>query len=107
MQNPGKLLKTIMDMQSKMDAVQKELAETNYDGSSANGLVTVKVSGKGEVSGLVIDPEVLSEDAETVADLVTIAINNASSKKEALAKEKLAKLSSGLMPLGLKLPGLG
>ncbi len=105
--NPGKFIKMIMDLQSKMDAIQKELADAHYNGESANGLVKVTVTGKGAVTALKIDAEVLNEDAETVEALVMVAINKAVDGKEAVAKEKLAKVSAGLMPLGLKLPGMG
>lgn len=107
MKNVGGMMKSIMDIQKKMDSIQKEIAEKSFDGSSAGGLVSVTVTGKGEVTKLVIDKEVLSEDAETVSDLVLIALNSANNKKEEFSKEKLASISAGILPLGLKIPGLG
>jgi len=107
MKNVGGMLKSIMDLQKKMDSIQKEIAEKSFEGDSAGGLVKLEMTGKGEVTKLVIDPEVLKEDAETVSDLVVVALNSAYNKKEAFSKEKLASVSAGLLPLGLKLPGLG
>lgn len=105
--NIGGMLKGITELQKRMDAVQKEIAEATFDGSAANGLVKVTMTGKGEIKHVHIDPSVLTEDAETVGDLVTVAAGKAYEAKEALAKSKLSGIASGLLPLGIKLPGLG
>lgn len=105
--NLGGMLKGITELQKRMDAVQKEIAETNFEGSAAQGLVKVTMTGKGEVTRVTVDPTVLTEDAETVGDLVTVAAAKAYEAKEAMAKQKLSGIASGLLPMGLKIPGLG
>ena len=107
MQNIGKMLKSIQQMQSRMDTIQKELGEAEFDGDAANGLVKVTVTGKGEIVRVTLDPSVMTEDAETVSDLIVVAARKASAAKEVVAKEKLASISAGLLPMGMKLPGLG
>lgn len=105
--NIGGLLKNMQQLQSRMDKIQTELAEALYEGSAGNGLVKVTLTGKGEHKSITIDPSILSEDAETVGDLVLVASKQAYDKKEAAAKEKLAGITSGVLPFGLKFPGLG
>ena len=105
--NMGKLLKTIGDMQKRMEKVQAELGDAVFDGEAANGLVKVKVTGKGEIVAVTLDPAVMTEDHETVGDLIVVAARKAHEAKEKLAKEKLASITSGVLPLGMKLPGLG
>lgn len=104
--NLGGLLKSITELQKRMETIQRELADAVYPGDAAQGLVKVEMTGKGEIKSLNIDPSVLQEDAETVADLVRVACNKAFEAKEAAAKAKLASVSSGLLPMGLKIPGM-
>ena len=107
MQQMGKMMSGIAEMQKKMDVIQKELSEAVYDGDAANGLVKVQVTGKGEIKNLVLNPGLFTEDAETVADLIVVAHRKAFDAKEKHAKEKLGSIASGILPLGIKLPGLG
>lgn len=106
-QNLGKLLTSMRILQQRIDTIQKELGDAVFDGEAANGLVKVSVTGKGEILRVTLDPSVLSEDADTLGDLVVVAAKNAHSAKEAVAKEKLASVSKGVLPFGLSIPGLG
>jgi DNA-binding YbaB/EbfC family protein len=106
-QNMGKMLKSLGTMQKKMDTVQQELGDAIFEGSAANGLVKVSMTGKGDIKSVKIDPAVMSEDADTVGDLVVVATRKAYEAKEVMAKQKLATISSGLLPFGMKIPGLG
>lgn len=105
--NPGGMLKNLAALQKRVDAIQKEIADASFDGQSAQGLVKVTVTGKGDLTNLVLDPTVLSEDAETVAALVMVAFGKANEAKEAFSKQKLGTVASGLLPFGMKVPGLG
>lgn len=103
----GKLVGSLTQMQKRMEAIQAEIAAASYDGEAGGGLAKVTMSGKGELLRVVLDPALLSEDADTIADLVTVAARKAFDAKEAVAKEKLKGVASGLLPLGMKIPGLG
>lgn len=106
MQNPGKLIKAMTAVQANVTKIQKELAETQFEGKAGGGLVKVVVTGKGEAVSANIDAEVLKEDAETVADLFVAAFNDAANQKEALAKDKFKSVAGGLLPAGIALPNL-
>lgn len=106
-QGMPKMFKGLMDLQKKMDAVQQELGVAVFEGASAGGLVKVSMTGKGELKSVVIDPAVLtSEDAETVGDLIVVATRKAYEAKEEVAKSKLAAATAGVLPFGLKMPGM-
>ncbi len=107
MQNPGKLVKAVAQMQSRMTAIQKELAATEYPGSSGGGLVKLTVRGDGELTALDISADAMAEGAEVVAELVRAAHSAAVKAKEAHSKEKLKSVSAGLLPAGFSVPGLG
>jgi DNA-binding YbaB/EbfC family protein len=107
MKNPGMLMKGLAEMQKRMTAAQEKLAATDFDGDAAGGLVRVVINGKGELKGVTISPAVMDEGPDMLSDLVQAAYNVAFAKKEEAAKAVLGSLTTGLMPLGIKLPGLG
>ncbi|WP_337270635.1 YbaB/EbfC family nucleoid-associated protein [Oryzifoliimicrobium ureilyticus] len=96
----------VKEMQSKMEQMQAEIAELTAEGKSGGGLVTVVLSGKGEMKSLKIDPSLFKEDdAEILEDLVVAAHKDAKDKVEAIAAEKTRALTAGLpIPPGFKMP---
>lgn len=106
-QNLGKILKGITELQKRVDAAQKEISAGLFDGTAANNLVKVTITGKGEIRNVFIDPSLMSEDAGTISDLIVVAGNKANEAKEVFSQSKLAGIANGALPLGLKIPGLG
>ncbi|MEU6848435.1 YbaB/EbfC family nucleoid-associated protein [Actinacidiphila alni] len=95
--NMQALLQQAQKMQQDLAAAQQELAETEVEGSAGGGLVTAKVTGAGELRGLVIDPKAVDpEDTETLADLVVAAVHNANEAAQAIQQAKLGPLAQGL-----------
>ncbi|HET7411583.1 MAG TPA: YbaB/EbfC family nucleoid-associated protein [Pararhizobium sp.] len=96
----------VKEMQDKMNALQEEIATMEVAGTAGGGLVTVRMSGKGAMLGLKVDPTLFKEeDVEILEDLIVAAHNDAKSKAEALLEEKTRELTAGLpIPPGMKLP---
>ncbi|MEW2518921.1 YbaB/EbfC family nucleoid-associated protein [Actinacidiphila alni] len=95
--NMQALLQQAQKMQQDLATAQQELAETEVEGSAGGGLVTAKVTGAGELRGLVIDPKAVDpEDTETLADLVVAAVHNANEAAQAIQQAKLGPLAQGL-----------
>ena len=68
------LMKQAAELKSKMEAMQAELDQIDVAGTSGGGLVTVNLSGKGEMKGVKIDASLLKpQDKEVVEDLVLAA----------------------------------
>lgn len=107
MKKPANILGTLASIQTKMAVAQKELEAAEFPGEASQGLVKVVIAGTGELKRVAIDPAALTEDAETVEALVLVAFSNAYKSKEAAAKASLAKAAGGLLPMGMKIPGLG
>ena len=94
------------EMQSKLQAMQEDIALIEAKGQSGGGLVQVSLTGKFEMKALKIDPSLFKEDdVEVLEDLILAAHNDAKAKVETMMQEKTAALTSGLgLPAGMKLP---
>ena len=99
------LMKQAAELKSKMEAMQAELDQVEVEGSSGAGLVTVRLSGKGEMKGVKIDPSLIKpEEMEIVEDLIVASHADARRKAESLLQEKMKTVTGGLpLPPGLKL----
>ncbi|HEY7663858.1 MAG TPA: YbaB/EbfC family nucleoid-associated protein [Xanthobacteraceae bacterium] len=99
------LMKQAAELKSKMEAMQAELDQIEIEGSSGGGLVTVKLSGKGEMKSVKIDETLIKPaEKEILEDLVVAAHADARRKAEALLQEKMKNVAGGLpLPPGMKL----
>ena len=84
-------------MQQQLLNAQQELAQMKVEGTAGGDMVTVTMTGAGELVGLVIKPEAVDpEDTETLADLILAAVRDATNRSQALASAKLGPLAGGL-----------
>ncbi len=91
----GSLLQQAQQMQHQMEEAQRALGEQKVTGTSGGGLVTVTVTGLGEIVDLKISPEAVDpQDTETLADLVIAAIQAANEEAERLQKDKIGPLGA-------------
>jgi len=99
------LMKQATELKSKMEAMQAELDRIEVEGSAGGGLVTLAISGKGELRGARIDDSLLKPDQkEILEDLIVAAHADARRKLEAMLAEKMQAMTGGLpLPPGLKL----
>jgi DNA-binding YbaB/EbfC family protein len=110
MKNLGNMLKSAQQMQTKMAEMQARMEAMEVDGQAGVGMVRVKLSGKGELKRVVIDPSLmLAEEREVLEDLLVAAHADAKQKVEAVAAEEMQKATAGLnipggLPGGFKLP---
>jgi DNA-binding YbaB/EbfC family protein len=98
--NIGQLMKQAQQMQERL---QKEMTGLRVEGNAGGGMVTVLVNGAKQVQSITIDPEVVSkDDVGMLQDLIVAAINDAHRK----ADEAMAQRMGGMLPPGMKLPGM-
>lgn len=102
----AKMMKAATDVQARMAELQETLAQIVVTGESGAGLVKVRVTAKGDVTGLDIDPSILvASEKEVVEDLILAAIHDAQGRATLRGQQEMAKLTEGLgLPPGLKLP---
>jgi DNA-binding YbaB/EbfC family protein len=99
------LMKQASQLQSKMQALQADLDQIEVEGTAGGGLVTVRMTAKGDLKGVSIDPSLLkAEEKEIAEDLIVAAHTDARRKAEATMQDKMKELTGGLpLPPGLKL----
>lgn len=100
------MMKKAQEMQAKMGEMQAELEATEVVGNAGAGMVTVTLTGKGDMRGVKIDPSLLkAEEAEMLEDLLIAAHTDARSKAEEISQSKMQEMTAGLpIPPGMKLP---
>ena len=99
------LMKQATELKSKMEAMQAELDRIEVEGLAGGGLVTLKLSGKGEMRAAQVDDSLCKPDQkEILQDLIVAAHADARRKLETLLQERMQALTGGLsLPPGLKL----
>ncbi|RFU22331.1 YbaB/EbfC family nucleoid-associated protein [Geodermatophilus marinus] len=102
----SKLLEQAQQMQQQLAAAQEQLAQEEVTGSAGGSLVTVTMTGQGEVTAVTISPEAVDpSDVETLQDLVVAAFRDASRQANELTASRMGPLAGGLGG-GMGLPGL-
>jgi nucleoid-associated protein EbfC len=96
------LVEQAQGLQSKIQALQEELADKTVTGSAGGDMVKVEISGTQEMVSIKIEKELLaSDDPELLEDLLVAAVNDGLKKSKELMAGEMAKLTGGL-----RIPGL-
>src|SRR3974390_892329 len=100
------LMKQAAQLQSKMQAMQAELDTIEVEGTAGGGMVSVKLTAKGELKGIKVDDSLMQpSEKEILEDLLVAAHADARRKAEGVMQEKMKSLTGGLpLPPGLNLP---
>ena len=97
------MMERIQKMQEDMAAKQAEVEAAEFTASAGGGAVEVKVSGKHEILGITVKPEVVDpDDVEMLEDLLIASLNEAIRKANDTMEREMGAFSAGL-----NIPGLG
>jgi DNA-binding YbaB/EbfC family protein len=98
-----RMIQQAQELQARLAKAQKELAEATVEATAGGGAVTVIVTGQQQFKSIKIAPEAINpDDVEMLEDLVLAAVNEAITKSQELAAERMNKVTGGF-----KIPGLG
>lgn len=99
------MMKQAKELQERMQQMQQEMESTEVEGASGGGLVTVRMTVKGDTKAVRIDPSLLKADeGEILEDLLVAALTDARHKSEKIMQEKMKSMTGGLaLPPGLNL----
>jgi len=91
------MIKQAQKMQEDLLKMQAEMEEQTYSAQSGGGAVTAVVTGKRELSELIIEPDAVDpEDVEMLQDLIVAAVNEAIRKADTSMSDSMSKLTGGL-----------
>lgn len=88
-------LSGLMQLPAKMEEIANDLKSKKVTGSAGGGMVTVEMTGTGEVTAVRIKPE-LCEDQEMLEELLPAAVNEATGKAKALHAEAMQGVTGGI-----------
>jgi DNA-binding YbaB/EbfC family protein len=100
--NQAQMMAQVRKMQADMAKAQEELATTVVSGSAGGDAVRVEMTCDYRVRSVKVDPQALDpEDAETLEDLIVVAVNDAVTKAQAESGKRMGALTGGL-----RIPGI-
>ena len=95
--NMNNLMKQAQRMQRQMEESQKELEEKEFTAKAGGGAVEVTVTGKKEVTKVLIDKDAVDPDeTEMLQDMIMAAVNEAMRMAEEANAEIMNKMTGGL-----------
>lgn len=97
----GKFLKQAQKMQRQVEQTQAEIDAHELDISSGGGAVSIKINGSGKFLSLIIDPELLKEEAELVNETVLAAVQDAATQAKTYSDEKMKAATAGFQMPGM------
>ncbi len=93
--------KKAQQVQEGAQQLQAELEELEVEGSAGGGLVKAVLNGNQRPQRVTIAPELMSEEADVVSDMVIAAMVDAYNKSTETMRERMENLTEGL-----NIPGL-
>ena len=101
------MLKQVQKMQAEIQRVQGELINLTVTEEAGGGMIKATANGNKEIISIEIDPQVINKDEkEILEDLVVAAVNKALGSAAKMAEEEMAKVTKGMLPPGMNIPGL-
>ena len=95
--NMNAMIRQAQKMQEDMTALQEDLDSREYDISAGGGMVKLKINGKKEVLSMEISPDIVDpDDVETLADIITAAVNEGIKRVEDTNSAEMSKITGGL-----------
>ncbi len=104
----GELMAKAQQVQSKLAALQQELAVRRVEGSAGGGMVKVIATGALRILEIQIEPSLLeSGDRSMLQDLTAAACNAALANAQQMMQDELQRAAGGLGIPDSMLPGTG
>ena len=101
------MLKQVQKMQAEMQKVQEELGNKTVTEEAGGGMIKATANGNKEIISVEIDPQVIDKnEKEILEDLIVAAVNKAIGSASKMGEEEMAKVTKGMIPPGMNIPGL-
>ena len=98
-------MRQAQEMQKKMQKIQAELAEKEFEGSAGGGMVCAVIDGAGSAKKIIIDQALINRDEkEILEDLIIAAFNDAKKKADEGSADSIKAATNGIaLPPGFKI----
>jgi nucleoid-associated protein EbfC len=101
------MLRQVQKMQEEMQKVQSRFGNITLTEEAGGGMIKATANCNKEIISIEIDPQVInSDEKEILEDLVVAAVNKALESANRRAEEEMSKVTKGMIPPGLNIPGL-
>lgn len=101
--NVAKLMGSMGEIQSRMQAMKESLSELKVEGTAGGGMVVVEATGSHQVTRVVIEQSLMDAgDREMMEELIAAATNQAMEKAREAAAAEMSKMAGDL-----EIPGIG
>ena len=99
--NQASMMKQAQKMQQDLLKMQQDLETQAFSATSGGGMVKATVSGKKEVTEIIIDPETVDpDDVDILQDMIIAAVNEALRAAEEASAQSMSRITGGLGSLG-------
>jgi len=100
------MLRQVQKLQEEMQKTQAGLANKTVSAEAGGGIIKAVASGSKKIVSIEIDKQVINPDEkEFLEDLVVAAVNKALEAAEKMSEDEMGKLTKGMIPPGLNIPG--
>lgn len=101
--NIQQMMQKAQVMQKKMAELQEEMGNLEVDGQAGAGLVTVRMTCKGALRHISIDPSIINAgEKEMLEDLIKAACNDARQKADQKMADETQKVMADMgLPPGM------
>ena len=94
--NMNNLMKQAQKMQRQMEESQRELEATEFTAKAGGGAVEVTVTGKKQLTNIVLSPDVVDpDDVEMLQDLIMAAFNEAIKMADDASANMMGRMTGG------------
>lgn len=95
-------MREVQKMQQKLLQMQEEMENTQFNGTSGGGAVTVTVNGKFEMTAIKIDPDAFNTEDIAELEVMVLAAAKDAFNRATEAQQKMLGSVTG----GMRIPGL-
>jgi len=98
-------MRQAQEVQKKMQKIQEDLANKEFEGASAGGMIRIIITGSGLARRITIDQSLINkEEKEILEDLLIAAFNDAKKKSDEGSNDTLRSATAGMqLPPGFKI----
>lgn len=109
--NPNQMLAQVQQMQADMAKAQEDLENEFVTVTAGGGAISIEISGHQRIKSIEIDKDFIDPEEddylEDLQDLLTVAVNQAIERSQALSAERMESISSGMGGLNDMLGSMG